>query len=101
MKGEGGPFTLEIPADGWLTGDIRLETDRWHTLKLTWQTSDRRWLHPGALLEVDGHPAARRLGLARAAYNGLSYLHLVSLADAEDAGLLIDRVSATRNTTTT
>ncbi len=88
-----GPFTLEIPADLWLTGDVYLQHNRWHELRIAWERVNNKHQHPGAVWHIDGVKMDRRLGMWRPSFIGLSYLHMVSKAISEDAGMLIDHIT--------
>jgi len=81
-------FRLQIPANGTLTADSRLELDRWHDVTLQWNLDART-----CSFSVDGKPAGTLSQHGRT-LNGVCYLRLRSTAESLDpAGFLVDSVS--------
>lgn len=82
---------LTIAADGRINGRPGLEPDRWHEVTITWDLARS----PAAHVRVD---AGEDLPLTsrRPVRDGLSYLHLQTLATAADPhGLLLSHVAKT------
>ena len=87
-------FNLEIAGDGRVNGKPRVEPGRWHDLRLEWHGLAR----PGddtCSWSVDGVCQEDALPLNRPSVNGISYVHLINTAVAEDAqGFLVGGVKS-------
>jgi hypothetical protein len=80
-------FRVDIGADGGL-GTARLDTDKWHDVRLQWDLSSDR-----CALFVDDQPAGD-VPLRHKTLNGISYVRFRSAATRIDtAGFLVDRVA--------
>lgn len=84
-------FVLRLDAAGRINGRNALQAGCWHDLAITWDLPQ----NPPATFRIDDGPN-HPLSLGFPTANGLSYLHLRSVADTSDPhGLLIERVTKT------
>ena len=87
-------FNLEIPADGRINNQARLQAGQWVELKFVWDGLGKEGVD-ACMLYVDGVRQSRKIPLNRASVNGISYVHIMSTAGTVDpAGLLIESVAA-------
>ena len=87
-------FDLTAPGDGAASGGIRLTPGRWHEIRFEWDGLREKGADRCRVL-VDGVPQKAGLPLNRASVNGISYVHLQSIAGTEDtAGFLVESVAA-------
>ena len=84
-------FSLDIPADGNIGKDIKLEKEKWHTITFDWNFGEGS----KCAVQIDGKMLIKKLPLNEPCENGISYVRFRSLAIWPDnEGFLIESVRA-------
>lgn len=84
-------FSLDIPADGSIEKDTKLEKEKWHTITFDWNFDEGN----KCTVQIDGKMLLQKLPLKEPCENGISYVRFRSTAIWPDNdGFLIESVQA-------
>lgn len=84
-------FSLDIPANGNIEKDIKLEKEKWHTVRFNWNLDEGN----ECTVQIDGKMLGQKLPLINPCENGISYVRFRSTSIWPDNdGFLIEYVKA-------
>lgn len=91
---EGAMFSLDIPANGNMSGELILEKEKWHTIIFEWNLGKGKY----CTVEINGKVQNQKLPLSNPCANGISYVRFRSTAIWPDYdGFLVEYVKAEVN----